>query len=145
MCHFCLLMLKTTCIKFDSELQVRIADSIYHGPLEAKIYDFWGPVCKKDWDDRDANVTCHQLGYIGGVAFKGSTTLKTPTAVGRFNCTGLETKLGYCSYKTMGDDLGCSSAIQGIYTRPTAGVLCYNNKGEFSVNGSSPLQCSPRI
>lgn len=108
-------------------MKIRIDGGKYYGSLEANLYGFWGPVCRKDWDDRDANVTCVQLGFSGGVSYRGTTVLKTPVAVGRFNCTGTEKRLDHCQYKLLGDDLGCSSKI--VFYRETAGILCYNNKG----------------
>jgi len=116
----------------NSEIRVRIAGSRYYGAIEAKLYDFWGPVCKLNWDNHDANVTCNQLNFAGGVAFYGSTSLDTPIAVGRFNCTGQEDKLDDCPYKKMGE-IGCTDVTSkdGPYrvygfNQHAAGVLCYN-------------------
>ncbi|XP_033749618.1 deleted in malignant brain tumors 1 protein-like isoform X1 [Pecten maximus] len=107
-------------------MQIRIDGNKYYGSLEANLYGFWGPICRKDWDDKDANVTCAQLGFSGGMSYRGTTILKTPVAVGRFDCVGNEKRLDHCQYKLLGDDLGCSSKI--VFYRETAGVLCYSNK-----------------
>ncbi|KAL3866131.1 hypothetical protein ACJMK2_043461, partial [Sinanodonta woodiana] len=68
------------------------------------------------------------MGYEGGVAFNGTTRLHTPYAVGNFSCRGSERNLRDCPYKDFSGDQGCQYPIQGIYTRPTAGVLCYRDK-----------------
>ena len=41
----------------------------YAGQLVVDIGGVVGRVCTKMWDDRDANVTCKQLGYKGGVSY----------------------------------------------------------------------------
>jgi hypothetical protein len=42
--------------------------------------------------------------------------------VGRFNCTGIENRLGECQYQKMNNDLGCAEKIADKYSWPTAGV-----------------------
>lgn len=117
-----------------SDLQVRIREDRYYGSLEVNRYGFWGPVCHFGWDDADANVTCHELGFLGGVTFNGSTTLTTPIAVGSFDCNGKERKLGECSYPGFGEDTGCSLPMEHLlFDRPTAGVLCFNHPGMCSL------------
>lgn len=55
-----------------TELQVKIQEEEkYYGSVEANEYGFWSPVCNVDWDDHDANVTCRQMNFYGGVAFRG--------------------------------------------------------------------------
>ena len=44
----------------------------YPGTVEVNRYGFWGPVCNSSWDDRDANATCHGLGYVHGIPYYGS-------------------------------------------------------------------------
>ena len=103
----------------------------YYGSLEVDVFGFWGPVCDVDWDDHDANATCHQLSYVGGVAFNGVTRLTNPVSVGRFNCTGIENRLGECQYQKMNNDLGCAEKIADKYSWPTAGVLCFDHIGQY--------------
>ncbi|XP_052098351.1 deleted in malignant brain tumors 1 protein-like [Mytilus californianus] len=121
-----------------SDLQIRIHEMKYYGSLEVDVYGFWSPVCDVDWDDHDANATCHQLHYLGGVAFNGITHLSNPVSVGRFNCTGVENRLGECQYKKMNTDLGCAEKIADKYSWPTAGVLCFDHMDgiKIGINGT---------
>ena len=33
--------------------------------VEVCVNSTWGKICPDDWDDNDAAVACHQLGYFG--------------------------------------------------------------------------------
>ena len=51
------------------------------GRVSVQQYGIWGRVCPNSWDDNDATVVCKFLGFIGGVAYKysssGTVTLAT--------------------------------------------------------------------
>lgn len=78
----------------------------------------WGQVCGSgtNWNDAAANVTCRQLGYIGGVAYGTVNNTFKPIWVTKLNCNGNETSLAQC----ITDDWG-----KPIYTCKPAYVLCY--------------------
>jgi len=40
------------------------------GRVTVQQYGIWGRVCPNSWDDNDATVVCKMLGYLGGVAYK---------------------------------------------------------------------------
>ncbi|XP_025115915.1 deleted in malignant brain tumors 1 protein-like isoform X2 [Pomacea canaliculata] len=106
----------------EQTLTVRLAGpGGYYGMVEVNRYGLWGPVCNRNWDDRDANATCRGLGYSHGVTFFGNNITETPILVGDFQCSGQETSLAGCSFKDSSDDIGCSER------RVVAGVLCSRN------------------
>ena len=44
------------------------------GRVSVQQYGIWGRVCPNSWDDNDATVVCKFLGFIGGVAYKYSSS-----------------------------------------------------------------------
>lgn len=115
-------------IKIKETLEIRIQGGMYYGSVEVNKYGFWGPVCPLNWTDSTANATCRQLGYVGGMAYNGTSRLDTPMALGNFNCKGKSGNLSACSFSGLNEDIGCQYPIKGRYQRPTAGVLCYNHE-----------------
>ena len=66
-----------SCVDFCAGLQVRLKETVYGrsrtylGGVQVNRYGFWGPVCNSSWDDRDANATCHGLGFQYGITYFG--------------------------------------------------------------------------
>jgi hypothetical protein len=83
-----------------------------------------GTVCMEDWDDSDANATCHMIGYKGGVVFGPQEVYSRsmPVWYTQFNCTGSEGSLADCP-SSPHVSLNCVRSIKN------AGVLCYNTTG----------------
>ena len=77
----------------------------YEGRVEIQFNGTWGTVCDDQWDSRDANVACHQLGY----ASAARVTVRAEFGRGRghiwldnLQCTGLEASLGDCDHNGWG-------------------------------------------
>ncbi|XP_041374983.1 LOW QUALITY PROTEIN: deleted in malignant brain tumors 1 protein-like [Gigantopelta aegis] len=77
-----------------------------------------GRICMRHWDDRDANVTCRQLGHGGGVAYRFPSPNIGPYLMSQVQCSGFEISLSKC--KT-------GSKVCNIAGE--AGVLCYKKAG----------------
>lgn len=96
-----------------------------------KKYGFAAPVCNVDWDDKDANVTCVELGFTGGVAKLAYSYSPAPILLGYFDCKGTEKTLESCPHVGVDQDVGCSRPDGLTYSArvQVAGVLCYKHQG----------------
>lgn len=108
---------------FLSGFKVKLTQG-YHGAVIINQFGQDGTVCVEGWDEREANVTCRQFGYRGGVVLGPQEvfTRRQPVWFSEFNCTGDESKLQDCPRITK-VSLHCVRSIKD------AGVLCYNSTG----------------
>ena len=92
------------------------------GRVEVFYNGTWGTVCDDDWDLKDANVVCRQLGFARAVA------ANTSAAFGRgegqiwmddVHCKGDETSLTECCHNGWG--------IENCGHDEDAGVMCIKN------------------
>ena len=89
------------------------------GRVEVFYHGIWGTVCDDDWDLRDANVVCRQLGFPGAVA--ASTSAAFGQGVGQIwmddvRCTGYENSLTECGHRGWG--------IHNCAHSEDAGAMC---------------------
>lgn len=106
-----------------AETKVYLSDG-YHGMVTIERYGINGTVCGDGWDEREANVTCQNLGYAGGVVLGPPEVYSRslPVWYTNFSCNGLEDSLTDCEVNTT-IPLSCVQSIKN------AGVLCYNGTG----------------
>lgn len=82
---------------YDPGIRLVNGTSYNNGRLELKRNGRWGTICDRYWDNRDTDVACRQLGYLGAKRYyrhpgSGSIWLK---GVG---CRGSEKSIWQCSY-----------------------------------------------
>ncbi|XP_028403522.1 scavenger receptor cysteine-rich type 1 protein M130-like, partial [Dendronephthya gigantea] len=115
----------------------------------------WGRICGKNWDIREAQVACRQLGFPG--AIRALSPREVPRGYGKIwldklDCTGRETHLSSCSgidwrdhnchyYRVAGVECAlrgvdyCSSGLHSCHrnaeciTTLGGGFLCKCNQG----------------
>ena len=115
--HYCLYPTDSLIVSLVNTVQ---PSNRLNGIVNVTVGGVSGMACSKTWDDRAANVTCRQLGFLGGIAYVFNNPRNGyPFVTGYVNCTGLETSLTECNYSRLGQDTGCTS---GNYF---AGALCY--------------------
>ena len=95
----------------------------FQGRVEVFINGTWGTVCDNEWDLKDANIVCHQLGYGKAV------TAPKAAAFGRgqgkiwmtdVRCTGNESSITQCAHNGL-EKGNCSNSND-------AGVVCSTGK-----------------
>uniref|UniRef100_A0A8W8IB64 SRCR domain-containing protein n=1 Tax=Magallana gigas TaxID=29159 RepID=A0A8W8IB64_MAGGI len=114
----------------DQSFTVKLSQK-YHGAVMISQFGQDGTVCVDGWDEREANVTCRQFGYRGGVVLGPQEvfTRRQPVWFSEFNCTGEESKLQDCPRTT-------KVSLQCVRSIKDAGVLCYNSTGvQVRLNG----------
>ena len=47
----------------DGDIRLEGGNSIYDGRIEVCQNQVWGGICDNSWNNIDANVACHQLGF----------------------------------------------------------------------------------
>lgn len=92
------------------------------GRVEVLHEEQWGSVCHDDWDIKDAQVVCKQLGCgdavlapIGAKFGRGFDTIWLDDV----NCTGLEADLSECQARPWGD--------HNCYHGEDASAICSGN------------------
>jgi deleted-in-malignant-brain-tumors protein 1 len=88
------------------------------GEVEIFQQQVFGQICSTYFSEEEANVTCKQLGFSGGVAMIHKAADNLPFLLTGIYCNGDENKLSDC-YKE----------LQICYSGQRAGVLCYNSSG----------------
>ncbi|XP_042685256.1 deleted in malignant brain tumors 1 protein-like isoform X1 [Centrocercus urophasianus] len=98
----------------------------------------WGTVCDDNWDMRDANVVCWQLGCGVAIAAPGLAHFgrgSGPIWLSEVNCTGTEDSLSKCRARPKG--------VTGCHHGEDASVVCSDPTEVRLVNGSN--HCSGRV
>uniref|UniRef100_A0A183IID0 Neurotrypsin n=1 Tax=Soboliphyme baturini TaxID=241478 RepID=A0A183IID0_9BILA len=108
------------------------------GRVEVEYGGKWGLVCKDDFDMKDANVICRQLGFERGATAITPGSRYGPARNEHFNlhnlnCEGEETNVFYCrrslhgACHSVGDSVGVKCRIN-YPSRCQANGVMYNNK-----------------
>ncbi|KAL3865898.1 hypothetical protein ACJMK2_043246 [Sinanodonta woodiana] len=80
----------------ENSVRLSVNGSFHYGQVLVYMYGIWGQICDDFWDDSDAQVSCRQMGYMGGVATTVSYEETTPYVISKIDCFGNETNLGKC-------------------------------------------------
>ncbi|KAH9508817.1 hypothetical protein Btru_050129 [Bulinus truncatus] len=114
------------------------------GLVEFFANGHWGTICGNSWDDNDARVVCHMLGFDRYRARKATTVVPSNSSVSlnAVTCTGLENHIDNCSFTPnkfdvshchQGYDVGvmCETEIDSDYQMDNFLVFCNGSSGEL--------------
>ena len=108
-----------------THIQVRLADGVpnlmHMGQVELEYRGLWGTVCSSNWDIREAQVVCRQLGYDKAVAATHYSAFGESTGhvwAQSFDCNGEESRLDECSTTALPIRTTCGNHAEDV------GVVC---------------------
>ncbi|XP_072027145.1 uncharacterized protein [Amphiura filiformis] len=131
------------CIANPTDLEVRLSGGNFEGEgyVEMRCSNQkWGTVCAQDWDIRDANTVCQQLGYPWAFS---TTPDAFPTInlgeVGydKFVCVGNENAVGECPFTAGAECASPNTTPAGVQ----CGVVFNHQSTNFPVNLCSGHHC----
>ncbi|KAM4688769.1 uncharacterized protein O3C94_006904 isoform 2-T2 [Discoglossus pictus] len=100
-------------VKYISGIQLKGGINQFEGMVEVEHQGARGSICAKQWNNKDAQVACRQLGY-SGPAIATRLIGDGPVVISLVSCDGNEAALENCNMKSSGT---CS-------TKERAGVIC---------------------
>ncbi|XP_028408888.1 fibrillin-2-like [Dendronephthya gigantea] len=116
---------ESTCKEPSIKLEGPLIISNNTGRVEIFHDGQWGRICSDNWDIRDAQVACRQLGFPG--AIRALSLDEVPRGYGKtwldqLDCTGRETNLSSCPGIDWGyhncynyhEDAGVECAVRGV-------------------------------
>ncbi|XP_064370535.1 deleted in malignant brain tumors 1 protein [Dromaius novaehollandiae] len=121
------------------------------GRLEVFHNGSWGTVCDDDWDLRDAEVVCRQLGCGDVISARGDAFFGEgagPVLLDEVACTGDEASLAQCSHQGLGthdcrhkEDAGVVCAVPVEPTTPeTTGSTEHPTTATPGISGERPRE-----
>ncbi|ESO92591.1 hypothetical protein LOTGIDRAFT_216664 [Lottia gigantea] len=128
-----------TCFNYDKAPTVQLVGS---GPRSGRVQISFngqtGTICDNSWSNNDARVVCKTMGFVDGIAFKGSYYGRGSGAIflDRLYCNGREGTIFGCPNRgwTIADR-SCTDHSKD------ASVVCYNEEVSISlINGPTGNQ-----
>ena len=106
-----------------TNIQVRLFGGVPNlmGQVQLGYHGLWGTVCGSNWDIREAQVVCRQLGYDKAVAATYKSAFGKSTGhvwAQSFNCNGEEGTLDECSITAFTISTSCGNHAEDV------GVVC---------------------
>ncbi|XP_028407269.1 scavenger receptor cysteine-rich domain superfamily protein-like [Dendronephthya gigantea] len=117
------------------------------GRVEVLHHGYWGAICARRWDRKDARVVCRQLGYNPDDAKTFQWNLVAPASgplwLKNVRCIGDEQNITSCSYDGWGFTSCSSDGVAGVhcYTIDFTGVpVRLRLQGPLSANGTGRVE-----
>uniref|UniRef100_A0A1X7TKI1 SRCR domain-containing protein n=1 Tax=Amphimedon queenslandica TaxID=400682 RepID=A0A1X7TKI1_AMPQE len=112
----------------DGNLRLSGSSAEYAGRVEICIESYWTSLCDQNWDLKDAQVACRELGYspYGAMPTYGCYTEgQLSFGITSINCTGSENALLNCSHNNI-ERSNCSNGSIRLVDAAMRGISGWN-------------------